>query len=77
MIDNQESEYISCTKLLILKKVLVRASVLEKSTCKSINTSCIISNEILHEHEWLDTENSRYMDSLPFGDKKIGQKCIF
>lgn len=28
MIENQELEHISCTKLLILKKVLIRASVL-------------------------------------------------
>lgn len=45
----------------------------EESICKSINTSCITANE----HEWLDAERKmRYMDSLPFGDKKIGQNAF-
>lgn len=48
MMDNQKSEYISCTKWWILKKVLVRASIL--------HVFVITSNESLHKYEWLDTE---------------------
>lgn len=67
MIDNQESMHF-------LHKI-----GFEESACKGINASCIISNEMLYEHEWLDAEKIKakehITDSLPFGEER--SICIF
>lgn len=65
MIDNQESIHF-------LHKIVGFG----ENACKGINTSCIISNEILHEHKWIKKIKAEVY-RLPFGGIKINQNHIF